>query len=221
MRHVRVLLAAALVIAGCSGADAPSDDAAPAASTPASDTSDGGDDSGGTSDGEPDLEDVGEIEVDRGLLSVEITLPADFIGDDDPVAYTDGIASEIGIDWSDRTVNPDGSVTVKLSRAEHGRLMDELRAGFDEALLAMPDSYESVQSATANRDYDRFEVVVDRAAFESSFDGFVSLEILLYAGFYGIFNGDDPESARLEIEFIDAATGEVFDTRVAPDDFQD
>ena len=233
MRHIHLLLAAALVVSGCSGGDEASEGAAPAeppaASAPASnspaedesaDAGDGGAETDSSLD-TSDLDSVGDIEVDRGLFSVEITFPADFLGEDDPVEFTDGIAAEQGIEWGEQTVNPDGSVTVKMSRGEHEQLMDGLRDAFDESLGAMPSNYESVQSATANRDYDEFDIVVDRAAFESSFDGFVSFEILLTAGIFGIFNGDDPDNARLEIRFADAATGEVFDTLIAPDDFQE
>lgn len=225
MRPVRLLLAATLIVAGCSGGDDPSGTPAPApaeSSSAPEDAPAADEESESSGDGEADLEDVGEIEVDRGLLSVEITFPADFIGEDDPVAYTDEVAADQGIEWGERTVNPDGSVTVKMSRTEHNRLMDDLRVGFDEALASFPDDSESIKSASANRDYDVFEIVVDRGAFESSMDGFATqFGIALYAGFYAIFNGDDPQETRFEIRYIDEATGEVFETVVSPDDFQE
>lgn len=167
-----------------------------------------------------ELEAVGEIEVDRGLLSVEVTIPASLVEETD----VDGLVNEFaddGISISDARRNADGSVTYRMSRADHRRLLSSLREGIAESFEDVSSDFPSVRSIDSNTDLTRFSLTVERAAFENSFDGFVIFLPLFAAGIYAAFDGRDPEGMRIEIDYIDASTGQVFDTFVAPDDLQD
>lgn len=241
MRSIAALTALALVVGACGAAEETGADSTPpaasqqeeadrpagAATEPDVDASGPQDAAteddtaaGDESDDLSELEAVGDVEVDRGLLSVEITIPADLAGEAD----IDGLVSEMaaeGIDISDARRNPDGSITYKMSRGDHRRLMANLRESFQEGFDEVPADFPSVQSLTANDDLTRFRMTVDRAAFENSFDGFVVFLPLIAAGLYAAFDGRDPEDLRVEIDYVDAATGQVYDTAVAPDDFQD
>ena len=165
-----------------------------------------------------EIDSLGDINVDRGLLTVEITIPADLASDTDDL-LTD--FSEMGIGLSDLTVNSDGSVTYRISRGDHRRLMAELRQDLREAFDDAVDEYDSVRSITSNNDFTRFEIVVDRPGFENSFDGFVVIAIMISASFYAIFDGIDTDDMRFEMNFVDESTGEVFETVIAPDDFDE
>ena len=198
LRSIPILLIAALTLSvGCS------DDSSSPATTAVEQTEDGG-----------------GIEVDRGLLSVEITIPASLAGEGDLNELIAEFAAE-GIDVSDARRNPDGSVTYKMSRGDHGRLLTSLRNSFTEGFKESSEEFESVQSISSNNDLTKFEITVDREAFENSFDGFVSFVPLFAAGIYAAFDGRDPEGMRVEINYVDSATGQVFETVVAPDDFED
>jgi len=198
LRSIPILLIAALTLSvGCS------DDSSSPATTAVEQTEDGG-----------------GIEVNRGLLSVEITIPASLAGEGDLDEFIAEFAAE-GIDVSDARRNPDGSVTYKMSRGDHGRLLTSLRNSFTEGFKESSEEFESVQSISSNNDLTKFEITVDREAFENSFDGFVSFVPLFAAGIYAAFDGRDPEGMRVEINYVDSATGQVFETVVAPDDFED
>jgi hypothetical protein len=165
-----------------------------------------------------ELEELGDVEVDRGLLNVEVTIPAGFFDEAD----MDQVLAEAEADGiREATVNDDGSVTYRMSRAQHRQLMAEMRDEVTAGLRELADDFDSIEEVIHNRDLTRIEMVVDRAAFENSFDGFAIFGIGIITGFYHLFNGSDPDGYRVTIEVVDQATGETFDTTVIPDDFED
>lgn len=218
------LLALAIVAGACASGDdsapettqeasTPVESSPPEATNPAEETDEADEDLS-------ELEAVGEIEVDRGLLSVEVTIPASLVEEAD----VDGLVNEFaddGISISDARRNADGSVTYRMSRADHRRLLSSLREGIGESFEDVSSDFPSVRSIDFNTDLTRFSLTVDRAAFENSFDGFVIFLPLFAAGIYAAFDGRDPEGMRIEIDYVDASTGQTFDTFVAPDDLQD
>ncbi len=220
MRSLAVLTVLALVAGACGASnDETAESAPPTAAQPAEavEPSESDDDA---SEDLSELEAIGDIEVDRGLLSVEITIPASLAGEADIDGLVSNFSAE-GIDVSDARRNPDGSITYKMSRGDHRRLLASLRESFVEGFEEVPDDFPSVRSITFNDDLTRFRMTVDRPAFENSFDGFVVFLPLFAAGIYAAFDGRDPEGMRIEIDYVDAATGQVYDTFVAPDDLQD
>lgn len=223
MKLTPALLALALVLSACTTGD--SQGAATAhqenpavAPTSPDDTPSRDDDE--ADDDLSELEAVGDIEVDRGLLSVEVTIPAS-LAEEANIDQVVADFAEDGIRITDARRNSDGSITYKMSRADHRRLLTTLRESFEETFAETSADFPSVQSITFNSDLTRFRMVVDRAAFENSFDGFVVFLPLFAAGIYAAFDGRDPEGMRIEIDYVDAATGQVFDTFIAPDDLQD
>jgi hypothetical protein len=220
MRSIAILTVLALVAGACGASDEVEAASAPLAAAQPEDAGEqpapDDDDSGDLSE----LEAIGDVEVERGLLSVEITIPASLAGEAD----IDGLVAEVaaeGITIADARRNPDGSITYKMSRGDHRRLLGSLRDSFKESFEEVPDDFPSIRSITFNDDLTRFRMTVDRPAFENSFDGFVVFLPLFAAGIYAAFDGRNPEGMRIEIDYVDAATGQVYDTFVAPDDLQD
>ena len=62
------------------------------------------------------------IEVDEGLLNVEVTLPASFF-EDESEEEIKAAAEENG--FSKCTINEDGSVTYKMTKAKHKEMLAE------------------------------------------------------------------------------------------------
>ena len=166
-----------------------------------------------------DLDAVGEIQVDEGLLTVDITIPADLlegVTDEDLQA---GVQEEGFIGWSR---NPDGSVTYTMTKATQEQYLakarEEIAAGFDQVIADEPGVYKSIEFNDA---LDEFTVTVDQAAFEDSFSaGFLSLGIALQGGFYQVFAGVEPDGQKVVIRYIDQASGENFLTQNWPEDFE-
>lgn len=158
----------------------------------------------------------GSLEVDKGLFSVEVTLPAMFFeGEDMEVVIANAEAEGVG----EATLNEDGSVTYKMSKSQHQEMMEELEASIDETKTAIVDSgdFPSIKGLEISNDYETYTLQVDREAFENSFDGVATLSIGIVGSYYQAFDGVDSEDMHVEIDLEDADTGEVFQTIVYPE----
>lgn len=155
------------------------------------------------------------IEVDKGILSTEVTLPADFAESFDP--------SEMDLEESNYTENEDGSLTLKLSRAQHQELLDSMKESVDASIeqLKTDDTYTSFEDIQYNDNYSEMSISVDREAYESGMDGFGIFALALPAMYYQVFEGTAPEDLEVVFELEDASNGEVFDTVVYPDDLEE
>lgn len=161
-------------------------------------------------------EDSQGVSVDQGLFDVEVTIPAGFFEGEDP----EQVAAEAEQEGIEKvTVNDDGSVTYKMSKAQHKEMMAELATSVEEAKTDILESgdFPSIQSIETSDNYDRFTVNVDREAYEGSFDGFATITLGLVGSFYQLYDGADPDNYEVTLEMTDAETGEVFDTIVYPD----
>ncbi len=138
---------------------------------------------------EPVIEDQAAekpIEVDKGLFSVSVTLPASmFEGEsiDDVIAR----AKEDGV--GEATINADGSVTYKMSKSAHNKIMKEMEDGVLEYVKEIKESgdYVSIKDVTHNKSFSEFTLAVDQELYENSFDGFVSMGVGMMAMYYQLF----------------------------------
>lgn len=159
------------------------------------------------------------LEVDKGLLDVTINFPAsmfqDGISDDDiKSAKADGI---------DVTKNADGSVTYKMSKATHKKLMDEYKKSTQEALdkLKTSGDYESIKDVKSNDDFSQITISVDKAKYQDSMDAFAALSAGFQGMFYQIFDGRDANSTSVKVSFVDANSGGEIDSVTYPDALQE
>src|SRR5690606_22664325 len=159
------------------------------------------------------------IEVDKGLLNVEITLPADmFEGEDIEQVIAD--AKEDGV--KEVIQNEDGSLTYKMSKAKHKEMMKEMETSINETIEDMKTSeeYPSIKDITHNKDFTEFTVIVNKSEFENGWDGFAVFGLGISGAYYQLFNGVSEEDYKITISLQDEATGEVFDKTVYPDDLE-
>lgn len=165
-----------------------------------------------TEDGESEEE--GGISVDEGLFDVEVTIPPIFFDGEDP----EQIAANVD-NAEEATVNDDGSITYKMSKAQHEEMMAEVGTSVEEATATITESgdYPSIQSIETSDNYDQFIVQVDREAYENSFDGFATMTLGVVGSMYQLINGEDPDSYEVNIDMEDAETGEVFNTITYPE----
>ncbi|MET1014568.1 MAG: hypothetical protein ABWX61_08680 [Paenisporosarcina sp.] len=159
------------------------------------------------------------VGVDKGIFNVEITLPASFFeGEDIDTVIAD--AKKDGI--KEATKNADGSVTYKMSKEKHKEMMSEMEVGVKESMDELvSEDYPSIREVSANKNYSTFTLIVDKAAYEGSFDGFATMGIGMMGMYYQVFDGAESDNVKVEIHVQDATTKEVFDTMVFPDDMQE
>lgn len=159
------------------------------------------------------------IEVDKGLLDVELTLPAEFFDGQTPEEI-EASAKEQGV--KEVKINEDGTVYYKMSKSDHKKMMNELETSIKESMDELVTSGEapSFKEIEYNKDFTEFDVTVDREAYENSMDAFMIFTFVYSSSFYNAFNGETMGDLKITVNMIDAATNEVFDTIVFPDDME-
>ena len=160
------------------------------------------------------------IEVDKGLLDVELTLPADFF-EGQTKEEIEASAKEQGA--KEVKVNEDGTVYYKMSKSDHKKMMKELEKSIKDSMEELVTSGDapSFKEIKYNKDFTKFDVKVDREAFENSMDGFMIFTFAMSGSFYNAFDGENMDDLKITVNMIDAATNEVFNTTVFPDDMED
>ncbi|MDW0115033.1 hypothetical protein QT711_17875 [Sporosarcina saromensis] len=162
----------------------------------------------------------GSVAVDKGLLNVEVTIPASFLeGEDIDVVVAE--AKEDGI--KEVTKNDDGSVTYKMTKAKHKEMMQEMKTNVTEYVdeLVNNEDFASIMDIKHNKDFSKFTLEVDKEAFENSFDGFAAMGLGMTGMLYQLFNGVDSEKLNVTIDTVDHSSGEVFGTVSYPEAFED
>lgn len=156
------------------------------------------------------------IEVDKGLLNVEVTLPASFFEGDD---IEEVIAEAKAAGVSKVTRNEDGSLTYKMSKSKHKEMLGEMEESIIEYVeeLENDDDFPSIKEISYKKNFQEFTLKVEREVFENSFDGFATLGLGFTGIYYQVFAGGDLEKDKVIIHLQDVSTGENFDSIVYPD----
>lgn len=157
------------------------------------------------------------IEVDKGLLNVEITLPASLVGEEGMEDFEASMKETVD---SDITLNDDGSVTVKMSKSDHKKMLEELKEEFVASVdsIIEDESFVTIQDITYNKDLTNIQMIVsDQESFENSFDGFATLSLGIGSLFYQAFDGKDLTKDIITIEIVDQSTNETIHEIIYPD----
>lgn len=157
------------------------------------------------------------LEVDKGLFNVEVTLPASFFED---LTEEEILANAIEDGIENVIVNPDKTVTYKMSKSEHKKLMEEMHTEVVSSVeeIVNSEDFSSIQEITYAKNFDEFDIKVDREIYENSFDSFVILGLMMSGAYYNLFNGVSGDNLKITFNLIDDATGEIFETVLYPDD---
>lgn len=160
------------------------------------------------------------LEVDKGLIDVEITLPADFFEEETPEEI-ESAAKENGV--KEVKVNEDGSVYYKMSKSKHNEMMKEMEQGVIETVdeLVNGEDFQSFKEISYNKDFTEFDIKVDPVAYENSFDGFGLMGLAMVSMYYSAFDGKADDNIKATMNIINNETGEEIDTVVFPDDLDD
>lgn len=163
-------------------------------------------------DSETSEESSAGVEVDKDLLTVDITLPASLAGAVDDDFDPDTYAEENN--FQKAVINDDGSITVTMTKTTHEALMKNT---YDEYVEMVEDMIESedtpyIKDIDYADDLSSFKVSVNRAEYENSYD-FTALSLGLMGSMYQTFAG---EEMHVEISILDADTGEIISESVYP-----
>jgi len=153
------------------------------------------------------------VDVNKGLLTVTLILPSDFIEFFGQGGSPESAIAEIGItEFESLASNPDGSVTIKMSRIEHSRVVSALESELRRFADELGSGAEGITKVTYNRSLTEFDVTIDRSVADESATLWIMFGLGLQYGLYALIAGEGEEAEPPLIRFIDAATGEVFET---------
>lgn len=146
-----------------------------------------------------------KIEVDENLFTMELTVPADFVGETTQEEL-DQTAEEEGI--KSITLNEDGSATYVMTKKKHKEMMKKIKSNIDEGLNAMigSEDYPNFTKVEANKDYTSFTITTTSTELDFA-ESFSVLSFYMQGGLYNAFNGTPVDN--IHVEFINADTGEV------------
>ena len=148
------------------------------------------------------------IEVDKGILNVEISIPASLAGGLNEEDIEKEVAEK---GYKSGRKNADGSVTYTMSKSKHKELLKE----FDELILSLIDELvldedNSFTEIKSNKDYTDFTILVDSEKY-SDWDSLYVIGLYMYSGFYQTFSGVAEEDLDLRIRMIDENGEEKYD----------
>lgn len=191
-----LLFAFSLTACGASESQ-PSDTTQPATTAPASTEETTGMDA---------LDAIGEMEVDQNLFTVEITVPADFLGEGITQESLDADAA--ASNYISAKLNDDGSVTYVMTKAVHDEMMVGVRDTIQQALDEMvgSDEFPSFTKVEANDDFTQFTIETTSTEL-GLVESFSVLGFYMFGGMYHAFNGTQVDD--IAVTFINADTGET------------
>lgn len=191
-----LLFAFSLTACGASESQ-PSDTTQPATTAPASTEETTGMDA---------LDAIGEMEVDQNLFTVEITVPADFLGEGITQESLD--ADVAASNYISAKLNDDGSVTYVMTKAVHDEMMvgvlDTIQQALDE--MVGSEEFPSFTKVEANDDFTQFTIETTSTEL-GLVESFSVLGFYMFGGMYHAFNGTQVDD--IAVTFINADTGDT------------
>lgn len=153
----------------------------------------------------------GGVQVDEGLLTVDVTLGANFFEDKTPEEIK-AEAKENG--YLDCTVAEDGTVTYKMTKKQHKEQLEEFKITLNESfanLLEGDDKVESFVSIDSNDDFSKIDIYVDPDLY-TTWDNMYALAFYISGAYYQAFAGVEVDNIDVVVNFIDNNTKEVLNT---------
>lgn len=153
-----------------------------------------------------ELESIGDVEVDNGILFVRVTLPKDLVGED---VTQEELDEKSGDYYTSAKLNEDGSVTYRMTKSQHRKMLEGIKQGIDEGIneFVNGDDY-SISGITYNDDVTEFDIMLDGTEVGLA-ESFAALPLFMYSGMYQIFSGKKADS--IVINYYDPS-GNVIDT---------
>lgn len=112
-----------------------------------------------------------------------------------------------------------GYFILVMSRDANEEIVRELEAGLLEFIADVKTNpaYVSIVDLTHDPSFTEFNLIVDKEAFEQSFDGFAALGLGVMGMYYQMFSGIVTDDIKVTVLVEDNSSGEVFEAYIYPD----
>jgi hypothetical protein len=132
---------------------------------------------------------------------------ASFGDDDSSIGYYDVTV----------TYNNDGSINYKISKATHKEILDDMEKEFEKIVEDIKDT--SIMSISHDESFKEITIIVDKEKYKKTLDGFKIYSLGISSMYYQSLDGIDSDDIKVTIYVKDQKTGEVVDTIIYPDKF--
>ncbi len=154
---------------------------------------------------EDELSAIGDVEVENGILTVSITLPASLMKD----VTQEDLDNDTSGSYQSAKLNDDGSVTMKLTKAQYKEMLASISEELDDCIKEIIESDDyNIAKVEHNDDFSKFDVTLSTEE-AGLFDSIASLAFYMYGGMYQIFKGS--KSADVVVNYYDA-NGNLIET---------
>lgn len=133
-----------------------------------------------------ELEKMGKLESEDGRFYLTITLPADFVSEE---LLEDISGENKSEEYVSATVNPDGSVSFKMTKKQHKAMLEGVRKSLDAAfkeLIVSPDL--AFTEISSNEDLTVFDAHLSSEEVGMT-ESFMALGFYIFGGMYSVFSG--------------------------------
>lgn len=160
-----------------------------------------------------ELEAIGEIEVEKELFDVILTIPAEYIGEATQEEL-DIMANDAG--YESISLNEDGSATYVMTKRQHKELLETMSDSIQSTLQSMiaSEEYPNITSVETNDNFTQFTITTTSTELSLA-ESFSVMGFYMYGGMYSIFEGTDIEN--ISVTFINANSGEIITTANSSD----
>ena len=154
---------------------------------------------------ETSSEESGKIEVEENIFSVELTIPADFVGEQTQEDL-DKISEENG--FKSVVLNEDGSATYTMTKKQHEDMLSEMKQQLNASLeeLIGSEDYPNFTKIEANDNFTEFTITTKSTELDMA-ESFSVMAFYMYGGMYNVFSGDEVDN--INVKFINESTGKL------------
>lgn len=159
-----------------------------------------------------ELETLGEVEVEKELFDVILTIPAEYIGETTQEEL-DAAGAEAGYTV---VLNEDGSATYTMTKSQHKELLAGISESINKSLEEMigSEDYPSFTDIAANEDYTTFTITTTSTELDMN-ESFSVMLFYTYGGMYNIFTGNTVDN--IHVDFVNADSGEIISSADSSD----
>lgn len=162
---------------------------------------------------------IGDIDVDNGLLTVKLEIPSTFV-----TAKTEEEAQKMNDEDDgiiEYTLHDDGSATVVYTKESYGERLSELKENFISQMEEICSQYKTISRIECDDDMRNIKVyITSENDYNNSLDCYALCSVHIYCGSYQVMKGEYDE-IKTYYSLIDDTTGKEFKTNVLPDDIEE
>lgn len=150
------------------------------------------------------LDALGDINVDEGIFDVNLTIPAEYVGDATQEDL-DQQAAEYGYKV---TKNDDGTATYTMTKTQHKKILDDMANSINSTLSEYVNSedYPNITNITANENFTSYTITTKSTEPDMN-ESLLPMALYVQSGVYFIFAGEDVDNVH--VDFVNADTGET------------